>query len=210
MADSLTISIVAGDAVNLDLAYTDKDTGAAIDLSGALDGTAARPAVLRWGAKVKIDEEDASILKTTYIASEAVIADQTAAATKGHATVFLDEPDTEDVDPDTYSWAAELTRQDTLRTAAGTVSLTTANTVAGVGTQFTKGKKGDVFQPLGASNTKPVLIEAITSDTSLTLDAAIYTAEAGILFEIRRGFPVTEPKKCGKLVIEEDPVRSVL
>lgn len=179
-----SLSMVIGDCNDKLITVTDDVTPTPnrIDLSKAVDGTTNRPAIVRF-----------SILdlftKTSCFSDQIAVLPQSG-ATVGQANLIVDKPDTEGVTPATRRWDLEITQQDFVRPSgtAGTISVT-SNSVAvvGVGTDFTKSKVGDVLQPFGAGNVKPVKIATITDATHLTVESAIFTTEPTITYSIRRG-----------------------
>lgn len=191
MADK-KLSIVAGDSV--DYVVTVQDDARPpnkIDLSKAVDGAVSRPAIIRFAVKEdpSVDSnEDALVFKTSYVASEIAPLAQSG-ATLGQCNILIDKADTEDIEVGEYRWDIEVTRQDALRTSAGTVTCATGSkSVTGVGTNFLLAKVGDVFQPLGVLNTKPAIITKIVSATVLEIEtSALLVTEAAVAFEIRRG-----------------------
>ncbi len=190
----VTLELTQGDSE--DYLITVKDdatpTPALIDLSKAVDGTAARPAIVRFAVKAAPADEsnaEATVFKTSYFTAQIVFLTQSG-LTLGQCRALIDKPDTQGVEAGDYRWDVEITRQDVLRAGAsgGTVSVGSGSVVvAGSGTAFTKAKVGDVLQPLGGLNLAPVKITKVTSNTSLEVEAAIFQTEAGISFEIRRG-----------------------
>lgn len=199
-----TITMVQGDSEELLLTMTDDaDTPANLNLSVAVDGTASRPAVVRFAVKkdpAADANEDALIFKTSYDDEEI----DTALAQPHQATLYIDSPDTAGIEAGTYRWDLEVTRQDFVRTSAGTISVSAGSTtVTGSGTSFLRANVGDVLQPLG-TNTKPVIVTAIASDTSLTVESPVFQTEAGLAFELRRGYHRTSAR--GPFVIVEGVV----
>lgn len=193
----LQITMVRGDSD--DFLVTVKDdatpTPNKIDLSKAVDGTASRPAVVRFSVKRDPPEEqtntEALCFKHSAYTDQIPFLAQ-AGATLGQCRILLDKPDTEEGDPDlTYRWDIEVTRQDILRSAAsvGTISLTAGSaTVVGIGTAFQNAKVGDVLQPLGPLNAGvPAIIKKVLTATSIEVDHSNFQNEAGQAFEVRRG-----------------------
>jgi hypothetical protein len=190
----VTISVNRGDSD--DLLFTvmdDAASPAAVDLSKATDGTASRRAILKFVVKtvpVNQASPEELFLRTSYADSEIMFATQSG-ATLGQATVMLDKPDIETADVDvSYAWGLDVIRQDALRAgaSAGTVSYVNGSaTVLGSGTAFGNAKAGDVLQPLGVFNGRPVIILEVVSDTELLMDFDTWTTEPGVAFEIRRG-----------------------
>jgi hypothetical protein len=164
-----------------------------LDLSTAVDGTANRPAIVRFAVKKNPSSEsnaDAAVFKSSYYADQISFLPQLG-ATLGQCRALLDKPDTKDVPAGAYRWDVEVTRQDVLRFGASTGTLTTvagSARVVGVGTFFTRAKVGDVVQILaGPDVLRPVKIVAISSDTLLEIEAPVFSSAAGSAFEIRRG-----------------------
>lgn len=188
----LTITMVRGDTDDVLVTVTDDaDPPVAYDLSKAADGTANRPAVIRFAVKESPDDEsnaEALILKSSRASAEIEVLAQTG-ATLGQCRLYLDKPDTEEADPGTYRWDMEVTRQGAIRTGAGTYAVTAGSkVVTGTGTAFTSAKKGDVLNPLGALNVgRPAIITKVTSNTSMEVDVDDYATESGEDLEIRRG-----------------------
>ena len=190
----VTLSLVGGDSEDFIVTITDDatPTPAKINLSQAVDGTANRPAIVRFAIKADPDSDDNSeavVFKTSYFTDQIQVLAQ-AGLTLGQCRLLLDKPDTVDAEAGDYRWDLEVTRQDVARAGAGGGTMTvTANSVVvtGTGTAFNKAKLGDVLQPLGILNTKPVKITKVVSANSLEVEAAIFEPEAGITFEIRRG-----------------------
>lgn len=185
----VNIAMVRGDSVDLLMTLVD-DAAAALDLSKATDGTAARPAILRASVKADPDNQknsEAIVFKTSQVPSDITVLPQNVTNTKGKAKVFIDKPDTETTDTtQAYRWDLEVTRQDTVRTSAGTITLSPGGGVVGAGTSFTSAKRGDVLQPLG-TNSIPAIVVSVADDTHMVVDFAGYSAEAGAAFELRRG-----------------------
>lgn len=189
----VTLTMVEGDTGDFVVSVKDDaDPPVAVDLSKAVDGTVDRPAVIRFA--VKTDPTDpnsaAQVYKTTYREDQIKILAQTG-PTVGQCRVMLDKPDTEDADTSaSYSWDVEVSRQDALRPGAsvGTATVVAgSNAVVGVGTAFTKARKGDIFQPLGL-NVTPCIVDKITDDTHMTVETwQAWFSETGLAFELRRG-----------------------
>jgi hypothetical protein len=205
----VTLTLVRGDSDDLLVTVVD-EAGVAINLGQAVDGTAARAAVLRLAVKSDPAEQtnaEALVLKRSYYADEIQFLTQSG-ATLGQARVLVDKPDTLGGDPSTaYQWDLEVTRQDVLRSgaSAGTASFTAGSAVVvGAGTAFTRAKVGDVLQPLGVLNTAPCLIAEITSAGQIVADFADWQTEAGVAFEIRRGRHRTAVR--GPFVLVQDVV----
>jgi hypothetical protein len=189
-----TLEMIQGDSGDFTITAVDQND-AAFDLTKAVDGTVNRPAIIRMAAKEDEDDdnEDAIFFKRSYVESEIAVLAQVG-ATLGQAKVYVDKPDTNDTECDSYRWDCEVTRQDFLRTSAGTITIDADGvTVVGVGTDFTLAKVGDVLQPLGITNERPVLIASIVSATEMTVESAdaFDGDEPGIAFEIRRGKSIT-------------------
>lgn len=207
----VTLSLILGDSEDFLVTVTDDATPTPnkIDLSKAVDGTVARPAIVRFAVKEDPADEtnaEALVFKTSYYDDEIQFLAQ-AGATLGQCRLLLDKPDTEGADPSAnadgtatsvaYRWDLEVTRQDVLRSGAsgGTVALVAGSiVVTGTGTTLQKAKVGDVLQPLGVLNTKPVKITKVVSATSIEVEAAIFQNESGIAFEVRRGKHKTAAK----------------
>jgi hypothetical protein len=192
IVEDTDLELVVGDSEDFLLTLRDEND-VLIDLSKAVDGTANRPAIIRFAVKDNADDDNslARVYKTSFDTEEIQVLTQSG-ATLAMARILVDKPDTEDIEPSSKRWDCEVTRQDFIRPLAsvGTVSLTAgSNAVVGAGTDFTKAKVGDVLMPTSGTNTKPALISKIISATSLEVeDGIVFTAtEPGITFEIRRG-----------------------
>jgi len=191
----VTLSLVLGDSEDFLVTVTD-DTAPVplkIDLSVAVDGTASRPAIVRFAVKktpATMDNPEALVFKTSYFDDQLPLLAQVG-ATLGQCRLLLDKPDTDDAAAGDYRYDLEVTRQDAARVGAsgvGMVAVTADSVVVtGTGTAFQKAKVGDVLQPLGVLNTKPVKIVSIASATSLEVEAPIFQTEANVPFELRRG-----------------------
>lgn len=192
VVEDTDLELVIGDSEDFLLTLEDENEDL-IDLSKAVDGTANRPAIIRFAVKDNAEDgnDQALIYKTSFDASDVQILTQ-AGATFAMARILVDKPDTEGHEPATKRWDCEVTRQDFIRTlaSAGTVSLTADGTVVdGSGTNFLKAKAGDVLMPTSGANTKPALITRIISATQLEVEnGAVFTAtDPTVTFEIRRG-----------------------
>lgn len=192
------LEIVIGDA--FDLEFTVKNDAAvpvAVNLSTAIDGTASRPAVARFaiGKKKGDTNEKAVVFKDSYDAAQIFVKAQTG-ATLGQLVVRGDSADTDTAKAkDDLPWDLEITRQDFIRTQAGTLTFDGTKTVVGVGTNFLLLKRGDVIHPTsGAASGKPVIVESVTDATHVVIDRAVYAAESGVSFEGRRGYRRTVAK----------------
>lgn len=191
----VTLTLVRGDSDDFLVTVTDDAaTPAPIDLSKAVDGTVNRRAIVRFSVKTTppdtVANTDAVIFKSSSWDDQIPFLVQTG-ATLGQCRVLIDKPDTETADPTgSYVWDLEVSRQDSLRTGAyvGTYAVTPGSgVVVGSGTAFLKAKVGDIFQPLGPGNTRPVIIDKITDNTHMTVDYTTWSAESGQSFEVRRG-----------------------
>lgn len=191
----IELIMLRGDSEELLVTVTDDaDPAVAIDLSKAVDGTASRPAVVRFAVKENPDEDgndEAVVYKTSYHTDEIPFLAQTGASL-GQCRVLIDKPDTEQADVDTkYRWDLEVTRQDALRSGAsvGTVEVFAATaSLVGSSTQFQLAKVGDVIQLLGLLNTKPCIIEEILNFSEIVVSGfEIFQTESSVTFEIRRG-----------------------
>jgi hypothetical protein len=190
------IELVRGDSDDILVTITDdaSPTPNLIDLSLATDGTAGRPAIVRFAVKKDPSKElnlKAAVLKLSYDASEIEILSQATPSTRGQCRVKLDKPDTSDNKAGAYSWDLEVTRQDVLRPGAsvGTLALAAGNAVPiGTGTSITKAKVGDVVQiTSGANLGLASLITKITSATSFETERVWENTDPSATFEIRRG-----------------------
>lgn len=207
----LTLTMTIGDSEDFIVTVTDDATTPnLIDLSKAVDGTAARPAILRWAAKrTPADDanKDAIAFKTSYFEDQIQVLAQTG-PTLGQSRLLLDKPDTEDEEVGTFRWDLEVTRQDVVRpgSGSGTIAVVSGSVaVTGTATTFRKWKVGDVLQPLGGLNVAPVKITKIISDTSLEVEAAIFATEPVVpSYEVRRGKHKTARK--GPFVLEQEVV----
>lgn len=190
----ITITLVRGDSDDLLVTVVDDAVPPVpVDLSKAVDGTAARPAVIRFSVKSKPDQqtnEEALVFKTSHYPDQIPFLAQ-AGATMGQCRVLIDKPDTETGDPAVkWKWDLEVSRQDALRSAAsvGTLAFTPgSDVVVGTATQFQNARQGDVLQPLGVLNLLPVMVIEVLSATQLRTSFSGWQAEAGVTFEIRRG-----------------------
>jgi hypothetical protein len=189
----VTLELTQGDSEDYLITVKDDSTvPVVIDLSLAVDGTPARPAIIRFAVKKDPASEtnpEAIVFKSSYFADQISFLAQTG-ATLGQCRALVDKPDTQDVEAGAYRWDVEVTRQDALRAGAstGTIDVTLDSIiVSGTATAFTKAKVGDVLQPLGSLNTAPVKITKIISATSVEVEAALFVTESGISFEVRRG-----------------------
>jgi hypothetical protein len=195
----LQMTMVRGDSLNLLVAVKDfsTDPEVAVDLSEATDGTAARPAVVRFSVKERPDDDlnsEAIVYRTSYTPSGIEVLDQSIAANLGKFLVKVDKEDTEeDGDPELqYRWDIEVSLQGELRTDAGTVTLVAGSKiVTGVGTAFLSTvRKGDIFQPLDV-NDIPAIVTKVVSDTVLWVEFTGWSDESGLDYEIRRGEHIT-------------------
>jgi len=187
-----------------------------VNLDVAVDGTVARPCILRFAVKTKDSPDvanDAGLLfKSSHFPDQIDILAQSG-ATLGQARVLVDKPDTTAGDADeSYCHDLEVTQQDALRTGAqtGTIEVQASPdgaTVLGVGTAFLKAKVGDTLQVLdGNNNATPALIESIASDVSMVVSLDTWvTPAAGLTFEIRRGKHTTAAR--GAFVLETGQVK---
>jgi len=172
-----------------------------VRLDQAVDGTAARWAILRWTVKrnPRDGQSEALLYKDTQRGSaEFRILDQTVEATEGQAEAFIDPDDTSDTDEKTagptdqpaHRHDLEVNRQDEIRAGASVGTVTVENgssTIIGVGTEFTKAKRWDILTVLDASNTfRPTLITRIVSDTEIEVGRTEWVDVSGEAFEIRR------------------------
>jgi hypothetical protein len=208
----LQLSLIRGDSDDFLVTVTDDATPTPnpIDLSKAVDGTANRRAVVRFAVKTDPDAQtnaEATVFKASHYDDQLPFLAQSG-ATMGQCRVLVDKGDTEAADPSaTYRWDIEVSRQDSLRTGAsvGTFAVTAGSkTITGTGTAFTKAKVGDIFQPLGVLNTRPVIVDAVVSATQLTVDYDGWTTESGVAFEVRRGKHKTAAR--GPFVVESGVV----
>jgi hypothetical protein len=194
-ADGLvTLVLIRGDSDDFLVTVTDDAVPpVAIDLSKAVDGTVGRRAIVRFAVKTDPDtqsNQEALVFKSSHLDDQLPFLTQ-AGATMGQCRVLIDKPDTEGADTTaSYTWDLEVSRQDSLRSGAsgGTYQVAPGTgAVLGTGTAFTKAKVGDIFQPLGALNTRPSIIDKIVDDTHMTVDFTTWQAESGQALEIRRG-----------------------
>lgn len=186
------LSLVGGDSEDILITVTNDatPTPALIDLSAAVDATAGRKAIARFAVKrmpAFEGNDEALVFKRSYNPGEILFLAQSG-GTLGQLKIYVDKPDTDVVSAGTFRWDLEITRQDFLRTAAGTIDVEVdSDIVTGHGTSFSLAKVGDVLQPLGSSNTQPVKVLEVVSNTSLRVEHAGFTTESGIAFELRRG-----------------------
>lgn len=183
-----------------------------VRLDQAVDGTAARPAVLRFAVKEDPDDANAQaiIFKRSGSVENIEVLDQTVSLTEGQAVIHIDKEDTEDDCADTTKWDLEVSQQDYLRGGAqtGTIQLQAdTGAVIGTGTTFTKVKRGDMLQTTaGGNQATPAIVILVTSDTEMTVEFTDWTPETGIAFEIRRGRHFTAAR--GDFTLEDGQVKN--
>lgn len=213
--DETEYAITRGDSDDIMITFVnDADPPVPYDLSKSTDGVADRPAIVRYAVKVRVTDtnEQALIVKRSYDDTEIMVLPQDGDLedpdnTVGVVAVFLDIPDTLGKKTGSFWWDLDVTRQGMLRSGAqsGTLTFNGTAVVAGVGTNFTRGKVGDVVHiTSGAMSGKAVLIAKITSSGQMTLDLP-FAAETGVTFELRRGFrktPLRGPFIIGNEVIQ--------
>lgn len=201
----LSMAMVKGDSIDLETTLSDYsvDPPEPVDLSAAVDGTADRPAVIRFSVKERPEQDsnlEALLYRTSYdpTGSGVEVLDQAVSENVGKFIVKVDKADTEDDgDPElSYRWDLEVSRQGELRTDVGTVTLEAGETaVVAAGIDFIAAgvRPGDIFQPLGAedNNDRPCLIVEVVSATELEVEWDGYSDEATVAFEIRRGQHIT-------------------
>lgn len=204
----IDFELVVGDSFDLNFVVkNDAVVPVAIDLSKAIDGTASRPAVLRFAIVKALGDPPAKavVYKDSYDPAQIFVKTQTAPDI-GAVVVRGDSQDTDQAKPKAdLPWDLEITRQDFIRTQAGTLTFDGTTTVVGFGTNFLLMKRGDIIHPTsGANSGKPVIVEAVTDALHIVIDRAIYGAEAGVTFEGRRGYRRTSAK--GKVTLVEGAV----
>ena len=177
-----------------------------VDLSIAVDGTPARPVILRMAAKEDPDDSNDIALffrDSTNGPQEIEFFPQTG-LTLGQARILIDKYDTEEGEPGLYQWDLEVSQQDFLRAGAsvGTLAIVEgSDLIVGTGTTFLKNaKRGDIIQLLGTNN-KPVLIEEIIDDLNIRVNTTVFQNEPALAtFEVRRGKHFTAAYGCLELV----------
>jgi hypothetical protein len=189
----VAITLTRGDSDDITISVVDSETPpVAVNLSTAVDGTANRPAIIRFAVKASADltNAEAVVFKDSHASDEIEVLPQSG-ATLGKCALYLEKADTEGAEPGEYVWDVEVSRQAALKVAAsvGTLAFTSgSNVVTGTGTAFRNARAGDILHPTsGASSGKPAIIDKIVSDTSVQVSWGGFPTESLVTFEIRRG-----------------------